>query len=105
MWSVTLFPTYGVCTATKAGVEALAAILAKELRGRNICVNAVAPGPTATALFLDGKSAEVVERLAKMPPLERLAEPKDIASVVSFLAGPDGGWVNGPTLRANEGIV
>lgn len=98
-------PGYGVYAATKAGVEALTAILARELRGRTITVNAVAPGPTATDLFLDGKTPEQVERLAKMPPLERLGEPQDIAGTVAFLAGPDGGWINGQTLRANGGII
>lgn len=97
--------TYGVYAATKAAIETLTAILAKELRGRSITVNAVAPGPTATDLFLEGKSDELVERMAKMPPLERLGQPDDIASVVAFLASPEGGWVNGQTLRANGGIV
>lgn len=97
-------PGYAVYAATKAGVEMMTTILAKELRGKEIRVNAVAPGPTATELFLDGKTDEQVQRLAKMPPLERLGEPDDIASVVAFLAQP-GGWVNGQTLRANGGIV
>ncbi|HCR97501.1 MULTISPECIES: SDR family oxidoreductase [Halomonas] len=97
--------TYAVYAATKAAVETLTAILAKELRGRSITVNAVAPGPTATDLFLEGKSDELVERMAKMPPLERLGQPDDIASVVAFLASPEGGWINGQTLRANGGIV
>jgi 3-oxoacyl-[acyl-carrier protein] reductase len=101
----TRLPGYAVYTATKAGVEALTNILAKELRGRNITVNAVAPGPTATALFLDGKTPETIERLAKTPPLERLGEPEDIANAVSFLASKDGGWINGQTLRANGGMV
>ncbi|HEY8337816.1 MAG TPA: SDR family oxidoreductase [Tardiphaga sp.] len=101
----TRLETYGIYTATKAAVEALTPILAKELRGRSISVNAVAPGPTATDLFLTGKSPELVERFSKMPPLERLATPEDIAGVVAFLAGPDGGWVNGQVLRANGGIV
>ena len=100
-----LQPTYGVYAATKAAVEAMTAVLAKELRGRSITVNAVAPGPTATDLFLKGKPPELVDRLAKMAPLERLGEPADIAAVVSFLAGPDGAWVNGQVLRANGGIV
>lgn len=98
-------PSYGVYAATKAAVEMLSAIFSKELRGRNITVNTVAPGPTATELFLTGKTAEQVAALAKAPPLERLGEPEDIARVTSFLAGPDGGWVNGQTLRTNGGFV
>jgi 3-oxoacyl-[acyl-carrier protein] reductase len=98
-------PTYAVYVATKAGVEALTTVLAQELRGREITVNSVAPGPTATDLFLKGKPDEVIQRMAKAPPLERLGQPRDIAGVVSFLAGPDGAWVNGQTLRANGGIV
>nr|WP_154324797.1 SDR family oxidoreductase [Pantoea sp. 201603H] len=98
-------PTYGAYAATKAGVEAMVHVLTKELRGRNITVNAVAPGPTATKLFLDGKPQDVIDRLAKLAPLERLGQPDDIAAVVSFLAGPDGAWINGQTLRANGGII
>jgi len=101
----TKLEAYGIYTATKAAVEALTPILAKELRGRSITVNAVAPGPTATDLFLNGKSPELVERFAKMNPLERLGTPEDIASTVAFLAGPDGSWVNGQVLRANGGMV
>jgi 3-oxoacyl-[acyl-carrier protein] reductase len=97
--------TYGVYVATKAAVEAMTAVVSKELRGRSITVNAVAPGPTATALFLDGKSPELIERMSKMNPLERLGTPDDIASVVAFLAGPDGGWINGQVLRANGGMI
>ena len=100
-----LQPTYAAYAATKAAIEALTAVLAKELRGRNITVNAVAPGPTATDLFLDGKPPELIDRLAKLAPLERLGEPADIAAAVAFLAGPDGGWINGQTLRANGGII
>jgi 3-oxoacyl-[acyl-carrier protein] reductase len=98
-------PTYGVYAATKAAVEAMMHVLAKELRGRRITVNAVAPGPTATALFLDGKSQNVVDQLTKLAPLERLGTPEDIANVVAFLAGPDGTWINGQVLRANGGII
>ena len=99
----TKLETYSVYAATKAAVETMTAILSKELRGRNITVNAVAPGPVTTELFLEGKSPELVERMAKMNPMERLGTPEDIASVVSFLLGPDGGWVNGQVLRANGG--
>jgi 3-oxoacyl-[acyl-carrier protein] reductase len=98
-------PTYAVYTATKAGVEAMTHVLSKELRGRSITVNAVAPGPTATALFLEGKSPELVDHMAKMNPLERLGTPEDIANAVAFLAGPEGGWINGQVLRANGGMV
>jgi 3-oxoacyl-[acyl-carrier protein] reductase len=98
-------PTYGVYAATKAGIEAMTHILSRELRGRNITVNAVAPGPTATALFLDGKPQEVIEHLSKLAPLERLGKPEDIANAVAFLAGPDGAWINGQVLRANGGII
>ncbi|MBY5883202.1 SDR family oxidoreductase [Rhizobium ruizarguesonis] len=97
--------TYGVYAATKAAVETLTAIMAKEMRGRNITVNAIAPGPVATDLFLNGKSDELVARMAKMNPLERLGTPDDIAAAVAFLAGPDGGWINGQTLRANGGVI
>jgi 3-oxoacyl-[acyl-carrier protein] reductase len=98
-------PTYGVYAATKAGVEAMTHILTKELRGRNITVNTVAPGPTATELFLDGKPQAVIENFRKLAPLERLGRPEDIAGVVAFLAGPDGAWVNGQVLRANGGVI
>jgi 3-oxoacyl-[acyl-carrier protein] reductase len=99
------FPTYGPYIASKAGVEGLVHVLANELRGRNITVNAVAPGPTATELFLTGKEEDQIEELRKQAPLERLGQPEDIANVVSFLAGPDGGWVNGQVLRANGGFA
>ena len=101
----TRLETYGVYAATKSAIETMTAILSKEMRGRNITVNAVAPGPTATDLFLNGKPPELIERLAKMSPLERLGAPKDIASVVAFLVGPDGSWINGQVLRANGGMV
>ena len=98
-------PTYGVYVATKGAVEALTRVFAKELRGRGITCNAVAPGPVATELFLTGKSEELIQQIAKSAPLERLGQPEDIAGVVSFLAGPDGGWVNGQILRANGGMA
>jgi len=97
--------TYGVYAATKAAIETMTAILSKEMRGRNITVNAVAPGPVGTELFLNGKSQELIDRMVKMNPLQRLGTPQDIAAAVSFLAGPDGGWINGQVLRANGGMV
>jgi 3-oxoacyl-[acyl-carrier protein] reductase len=99
------FPSYGPYIASKAGVEGLVHVLANELRGRNITVNAVAPGPVATELFLKGKSEEQLAGMAKMSPLERIGQVDDIAGVVSFLAGPDGGWVNSQVLRANGGFA
>ena len=98
-------PTYAIYAATKAGVEAMTHILAKELRGRSITVNAIAPGPTATDLFLKGKPQEAVDEMAKMAPLERLGEPEDIANAVAFLASSDAAWINGQVLRANGGII
>ncbi|CAM3823501.1 SDR family oxidoreductase [Kibdelosporangium persicum] len=99
------FPHYGAYSATKGAVEALTMVLARELRGRDVTVNAVAPGPTATDMFLDGKDEQTIARLAAQPPLERLGTPADIAEVVAFLAGPHGRWVNGQVVRANGGII
>ena len=99
------FPTYGPYIASKAGVEGLVRVLANELRGRNITVNAVAPGQVETDLFLKGKSDARIDELKKMNPLERLGQPEDMANLVSFLAGPEGGWVNAQVLRANGGFA
>jgi 3-oxoacyl-[acyl-carrier protein] reductase len=99
------FPSYGPYIASKAGAEGLVHVLANELRGRNITVNAVAPGPVATELFLKDKTQTQIEEFKKLNPLERLGQPDDIASVVSFLAGPDGGWVNSQVVRANGGFA
>jgi 3-oxoacyl-[acyl-carrier protein] reductase len=99
------FPNYGAYIASKAGVEGLVHVLANELRGKNITVNAVAPGPTATKLFLNGKSEHQIEQMKKLSPLERLGQPDDIARAVSFLVGLDGGWVNSQVMRINGGFV
>ena len=98
-------PGYAVYIASKAAVESFTQVFAKELRGRNITVNAVAPGPVATELFLNGKSEEQIQTFARMPPLERLGQPQDIANVVSFLVSPAAGWVNGQILRTNGGLA
>ena len=97
--------TYGVYTASKAAIESLTAILAKELRGKNITVNAIAPGPTATALFLEGKSDELIARLIQAAPLERLGTVEDIAAVLDFAVNEGSNWVNAQILRVNGGIV
>lgn len=97
-------PTYAGYAASKGAVDAISLVLAKELRGRDITVNAVAPGPTATELFLEGKDAETIDYMAKMNPIERLGNPEDIAEVISFLAGP-ARWINGQTIYANGGMV
>ncbi len=98
-------PGYSVYAASKSAIETMTNIFAKELRGKQITVNAIAPGPTATALFLTGKTDEVIQRMSKAAPLERLGTPEDIAAAVAFLVSADGGWINGQTLRANGGIV
>ena len=99
------FPAYGAYIASKAGVEGLVHVLNNELRGRNVTVNAVAPGPVATELFLKDKTQAQIDQFSKLAPLERLGQPEDIANVVSFLAGPDGAWVNGQIMRANGGFA
>jgi 3-oxoacyl-[acyl-carrier protein] reductase len=98
-------PAYGVYAATKAGVEAMTHILAKELGPRRITVNAVAPGPVDTELFTDGKSAQQIEAITRLIPLGRLGQPDDIAGLVAFLAGPASQWVNGQVIRANGGAI
>nr|WKF60180.1 3-oxoacyl-[acyl-carrier-protein] reductase FabG [Paraburkholderia busanensis] len=98
-------PGYAIYNATKGAVEAFTHVFAKELRGRRITVNAVAPGPVATSLFFEGKTDEQIKTFANMPPLQRLGQPEDIAAVVSFLVSESAAWVNGQVLRANGGLA
>jgi len=98
-------PGYGAYVASKSAVEALTHVASKEFGKRHITVNAVAPGPVETELFMNGKSDELVQRIVGTIPLGRLGQPGDIASVVSFLASPESGWINGQVLRANGGMI
>jgi 3-oxoacyl-[acyl-carrier protein] reductase len=98
------FPAYSAYAASKGAVNAMTLILARELRGKDITVNAIAPGPTATELFLDGKDESVIESLSKVSPLERIGQPEDIAESVAFLAGP-ARWVNGQIIYVNGGAI
>lgn len=98
------FPNYGAYVASKAAIESISMILARELRGKDITVNTVAPGPTVTPLFLNGKDEHQIQHLANAVPLERLGEPNDISEVVAFLAGP-ARWINGQVLFVNGGLA
>lgn len=98
------FPGYSAYAASKGAVNAMTLILAREMRGKDVTVNAIAPGPTATDLFLDGKTDAEVDALRKVSPLERLGTPADIAEAVAFLAGP-GRWVNGQIIYVNGGAI
>ena len=99
------YPGYAIYSAAKSAVEVFTRVLSKELKGRNITVNCVAPGATATEQWLKGKSDELLQTIANLSPLNRLGTPEDIAGVVAFLVSPQGGWVNGQVIRVNGGFA
>jgi 3-oxoacyl-[acyl-carrier protein] reductase len=99
------FPEYGAYASAKGAVEVMTQILARELRGRDVTVNTVAPGPIATDLLLSNNTEERLARLAAMPPLERLGTPEDAANVIAFVASPEGHWLNGQVIRPNGGAI
>jgi len=99
------FPSYGPYIASKNGVEGLVRVMANEMAGRNITVNAIAPGPTGTELFYKGKTEEQIEFFNRQSPLGRIGTPEDISDAVAMLAGEDGGWINGQIIRVNGGFA
>jgi len=100
-----MLPTYGTYVATKAAVEQLTRVFAKEIGKRNINVNSVSPGPTNTELFTNGKSEEVINRLASLSAFNRIGEPKDIAEVVLFLASDEAKWISAQNIGVNGGMA
>lgn len=98
-------PGVGAYSASKAAVESLVRSLAKELAGRKVRVNAVAPGPVDTDLFRAGKTEEAKQRSAGMSPFNRVGEPKEIAEVVRFLVSDKASWVHGQIVQPNGGLV
>ncbi len=99
-----MFPNYALYSASKAAVEQMTRVFSKEI-GRGISVNAIAPGATATELFLNGKSQETIDKLSAMNAFNRLAQPIDIAKVVLFLASDDSKWISGQVIGANGALV
>jgi len=89
--------------ASKAGLIGFARSLARELGSRSITVNVVAPGPVATDMTA-ALSDERLEMLTNAVPLQRMAEPEEIAGVVSFLASPDAGYITGAVIPVDGGL-
>ncbi|KZS46435.1 3-ketoacyl-ACP reductase [Paenibacillus glucanolyticus] len=100
-----MFPSYSVYAGTKGAVEQFTRQLAKEFGPKGITINAVAPGPIHTELFMEGKSEEQIAGIVNMNAFGRLGEPDDVAGVALFLAGEESKWITGQTLRVNGGFV
>lgn len=100
-----MLPTYGTYVATKSAVEQLTRVFSKEIGSRGINVNSVSPGPTDTALFMNGKPQEAIDRLASMSPFGRIGEPEDIAAMVVFLASDEAKWINAQNIGINGGMA
>ena len=100
-----MLPTYGPYSASKAAVEQLTRVFAKEVGARGITVNSISPGPTNTELFTVGKSEEAIQRLASMAALGRIGKPEDIARVVLFLVSEEAAWVSAQNIGANGGFA
>ncbi|TKC65682.1 SDR family oxidoreductase [Pedobacter hiemivivus] len=100
-----MMPTYSTYVASKAAVEQLTRVFAKEVGARGINVNSVSPGPTNTELFTKGKPQEVIDRLASLSAFNRIGEPEDIAKIVSFLASDDAKWISAQNIGANGAMA
>lgn len=90
---------------SKAAVEAFTRIWAMEFAPRGITVNAILPGMVDTDMIDEGMPEGAKEKAAARHPLGRIAQPRDMADLVAFLAGPDGGWINGQTITSAGGIA
>lgn len=100
-----MLPKYGAYAATKAAVEQLTRIFAREMGKRGINANIVSPGPVDTELFRRGKTAADIERMSGMAALGRIGVTDDIAQVVLFLVSEEARWITGQNIGVNGGII
>jgi 3-oxoacyl-[acyl-carrier protein] reductase len=89
--------------ASKAGLVGFARSLARELGSRSITVNVVAPGPVSTDMTA-ALGEDRLKELTDAVPLNRMATPDEIAGVVTFLAGPDSGYITGAVIPVDGGL-
>ena len=101
----TVTPPYLLYTSTKGAIEQMTRVLSKDLGRRQISVNAIAPGPTATELFLKGKPEQLIKTIASSNPSNRLGQPEEIANAIAFLSSSDSSWVNGQIIKVNGGTA